>query len=420
MKTEIEFYVLMAKVWLDSQATDLERELNYVSDINGHQLEWLCDDLDTFYQELRCFRVYSEEFLEETKPNDMFFFGGDVLSRLKELENLGKGKLMELEKIGVYKGGHATNPIAISLTPVESRHLMAQTGVKNVIGTLATKSAETMTSEAKLINRFNPPLVKDEEKEVCGLTILESELFIAMKGNSSIEVFNLENFQLKRQMTGLGNISDIASCAERNLLYVYGDTSATRGVLVLDLNGTITRSWPVRYESGRISITVRCCVVTGCNTNRLSEYETDDGCLIHQITLDATTNVLHLWHALKLDNGHFVVGHGIASDATHGVCVIDTDGNVLRSYEGGRSALDIPMYLAFGERGTVLVADLNNMRILQMNSILDCEREIASKLSGLKWPYRIHFDFARSQLFVASSHFLDTWEILVFEIKKSY
>lgn len=274
-----------------------------------------------------------------------------------------------------------------------------------------------MTSNTILCHSFQPKLLdRNGEKEVCGLTILEDELFIAIRNSSSIEVFDLDTCQPKRQMIGLNDVSDLASCADVNHLFVYCDSSESKGVSLVELNGVISRCWPVHYESARISLTGDTCVVTGCNTNRLSEY-TLTGHPVHQIALDAFTNILHLWHALRFDDRYFVISHGIDSDAIHGVCIIDNNGNVLRSYEGPRDVLDIPMHLAFGDRRSLFVADLNNMRILQLNSVLELNKELISKDSGLKWPHRIHFDFPRRRLFVASSDFLETWKVLVFDVQ---
>lgn len=143
IKQEIQLNALMTRIWLDDQATSLERELNYVSEINRSRLKCLCSDLETVSEDIKRFRIHSEEFLQETKPLDLFHFGNDLKTRIKQLEKLGNDKLSELERIGFHRDGRFANPVAVSFVPFEARAFMLQSGVKNVIGLLSTKSLES-------------------------------------------------------------------------------------------------------------------------------------------------------------------------------------------------------------------------------------------------------------------------------------
>lgn len=257
-------------------------------------------------------------------------------------------------------------------------------------------------------------------KEFAGLTTLGDELYVATRGNSFIEVYDLITFKLKHylSLSTISNISDITACTTKNCLYVYGCLGERNGILKPDIGGgmDLKEMWvSVGHNAGRLSVTDEGnIVVTGCNTNRLSEY-TAEGKLSLNLSLEPETGVLHLWHALRTGSGHFVVSHGIVSDAVQGVCLVDREGMVLRSYGGiDRGQLDTPMYLAFGERGCIMIADLNNKRVLQISALLDLNEELISEEEGLRWPCRIHFDLVTGRLFVANSTFLENWEVLIF------
>lgn len=143
IKQEIQLNAFMTRIWLDDQATSLERELNYVSEINRSHLECLRSNLETVGEDIKRFRIHSEEFLQETKPLDLFHFGNDLKTRIKQLEKLGNDKLSELERIGFHRDGRFANPVAISFAPFDARAFMLRSGVKNAIGVLSTKSLES-------------------------------------------------------------------------------------------------------------------------------------------------------------------------------------------------------------------------------------------------------------------------------------
>ena len=72
-------------------------------------------------------------------------------------------------------------------------------------------------------------------------------------------------------------------------------------------------------------------------TNKLHEYTTR-GELIREISLH--DNIEHLYHAIELSTGQFVLCHGSALSPLHRVCIVDTDGHVVTSYGTTRGSAD--------------------------------------------------------------------------------
>ena len=99
--------------------------------------------------------------------------------------------------------------------------------------------------------------------------------------------------------------------------------------------------------------------------------------------------------------------HGDAPDPVHRVCLIDSNGHVVKSYGGpkgsGTQQVDVPIHLAVDRNGFVFVADLINDRVLLLSPALTFVREVLSR-DQLKWkPLRMWLDSDIRRLYVAVS-----------------
>ena len=110
-------------------------------------------------------------------------------------------------------------------------------------------------------------------------------------------------------------------------------------------------------------------------------------------------------HTIQLSSGEFVVCHGITDDLLHRVCLIDSNGHVVKSYGGpkgsGTQQMNVPVHLAVDRNGFVFVADANNYRVLLLSPALTFVRKVLSR-EQLGWrSCRVRLDSDIRRLYVA-------------------
>lgn len=170
-----------------------------------------------------------------------------------------------------------------------------------------------------------------------------------------------------------------------------------------------------------MSVTGEANVIsTAFEKNTLNKYS-PDGQLLCEIDLSSNANICYSSHVVQMTNGNFVVNHGFLGDDIHGVCIVDADGNLERSFGGKRGSaigqVNLPFHLTVDEYGFVMVVDRLNKRVLLLDSDLNLKREILSKEKhGLRDPWRILLDESSGLLLVADNE-LNNERILIFTVK---
>lgn len=237
----------------------------------------------------------------------------------------------------------------------------------------------------------------EAQKAIFGLTILSSELFVVHQFSQEVKVYDSTKFTLIRKwkLEELINSVDMASCSRNRCLYIMDCKGMGRSneILRVDPNGNLIQKWRTSRNYGRLSITAESNVVLTVSKKHKIYVYSDSGELIKEIELSGL-GISDPWHAVKLTSGHFVVSYGYEADDVHGVCVVDAVGKVLKSFGGKRGSgdgqLSQPINLAVDGDGFVIVADLNNSRVILLDSDLQFRRVILSKEKhGLHNPERI-------------------------------
>jgi len=174
------------------------------------------------------------------------------------------------------------------------------------------------------------------------------------------------------------------------------------------INGAVT-SWSV-YDTYRgLSVTDTHSVLVTCiEVRRIKEFGTG-GKLLRQIQLPK--DVVSPRHAIQLSSGEFVVCHGRTGDPVQRVCLIDSNGHVVKSYGGpkvsGTQQMISPVHLAVDRNGFVFVADVNNERVLLLSPALTFVRVVLSR-EQLKWsPLCMWLDYDRYRLYVGVNEWKD-------------
>ena len=122
--------------------------------------------------------------------------------------------------------------------------------------------------------------------------------------------------------------------------------------------------------------------------------------------MNAIDKTIRLQHAIQLDDDRFLICH--TTYTHHRVCIIDSNGRMMKGYGGGRGSgigqMNYPCYLAIDRNGFILVADQNNNRIMQLNASLEFVREFIPGSVGLNQPWRMHLHEDRRRLYIAGCY----------------
>ena len=244
--------------------------------------------------------------------------------------------------------------------------------------------------------------IKYENENVLGVTSVDDELFVLLKrNNNQVAVYSINDYQLLRHLNVPGFMpypfSDMTSCVRRKCLYMSDWHS--KCIHRYDLASSATSKWSVPSKPCGLSVTLSGNLLVTCSEpNKLVELTADSGRCVREIALRA--DIESLCHSVQLTTGQFVVSHGGLSSDLHGVCVVDDDGNVTRSYRGQRGRgvgqLNRPRHLAVDKDSQfVFVADCYNDTVVLLSPTLEFVRYISDRLS-----WRLYFHQSRRQLFV--------------------
>ena len=142
-------------------------------------------------------------------------------------------------------------------------------------------------------------------------------------------------------------------------------------------------------------------IASSWNSAKILEY-TADGTFVRKIVVNRVdTNLVGLHHAIQLEGDKFLICHyGVTH---HRVCIIDNKGNLIKCYGGrkgsGTGRLNRPCHLAIDWHGSILVADKDNDRIVQLNASLEYMDEFS-----FKRPRRLRLDKELGRLYVIENN----------------
>ena len=178
-----------------------------------------------------------------------------------------------------------------------------------------------------------------EGEPIWGVTSLDNLLYVLRAGKTSgqIEVYDMDSYRLQRCLSvpRLKSVDDMTACAYNSCAYIsdWSDNCIHRVGLP---HGTHVTNWHVNDKPANLSVTDTHSVLVTCyEVRKIQEFSTD-GKLLREIQLPQ--DVLSPMHTVQLSNGQLVVCHGLPADPVHRVCLIGSDGHVVKSY-GGHSWL---------------------------------------------------------------------------------
>jgi hypothetical protein len=274
----------------------------------------------------------------------------------------------------------------------------------------------------------------DENKPVRGLATLNNELYVRHEkwrfigdgwdvdedNDDFITIYETKTYRVQRNLRvpGLGGVHDMTACRKHLCIYI---ADGLKKVIHRVQQEKKTTRWLVGDVPEGLSVTSAFNLLVTCSmAGTVNEYTTD-GQLIRKLSLQP--GLEHPVHTVELRRDLFVVCHGQADDSRHRVCLVDSNGSLLNWHGNekgsGSGHLNGPVRLAANR--FILVADMDNNRILMLNPQLIFIREIVSELRG---PCRLWYDQETELLYVADNQwFKDTYisgNVRVYSIDEDY
>ena len=237
---------------------------------------------------------------------------------------------------------------------------------------------------------------------VSAVTSLGDDVFVVHEYSQQIEVYDAETFTLYSLITipGLGYCAfGLAVCAVNHC--IYASDLDNNSIHRVELSGSnAVKTWFVARGPRGLSVNKAHNLAVSCReANKLQEYTTD-GFLIREIYLQA--GITRPWHAIQLSTGHYVVSQWTLPGV---VSVVGVDGQVIHSY--GQSQTSVvgqmihPSSLAVTKNDDILVADINNYRILSIIRSTGCVQELALSVDDrIQIPSGLCLDESRGRLYV--------------------
>jgi len=240
------------------------------------------------------------------------------------------------------------------------------------------------------------------------VTSLADQLFLLLTDH--IEVYSTTDYVRSHRipLPGLSGHkwNDLTSCHRHRCLYVSdcNDTCVRR----VALDGAETR-WPLSDKPRGLCVKTgdRNLLITCVGARKLIELN-HAGEVVREMRFQK--GIEFPWHSIQSAQSsvQFVVCHGLAAKSLHRVCLVDTDGQVRRSFGGSCGSdverLNIPCYMVLDKRTrNVFVADYSSRRVVELGmESLQFVRTVVERLSSE--PRRLHFNHVTRHLYVGSGN----------------
>jgi len=235
---------------------------------------------------------------------------------------------------------------------------------------------------------------------VTGVTSVGDDVFVLRFMSQQVEVYDAVTFTLQSRLSvpGLGASYGLAACASNRCLYA-SDIDNDR-VHRVELSGSnAVTKWSVGRRPVGLTVNSAKNVLVVIGRERKLQEFTTHGHPVQTIQL-LQSDIEYSEHVVQLSNGQFVVSH---TGTRHRVCLLNVKGAVVRSY-GGRPGYDLtkmnePKGLAVDEHENILVADMDNNRLLVIDRSLTSAREMSVTVDGgLRCPFSLWYDKSRGRL----------------------
>ena len=247
---------------------------------------------------------------------------------------------------------------------------------------------------------------------IWGVTSLDNHLYVLReKSSAEIEVYDSDSYRLLSNwglLGPVGGVRDIVACEHNRCAYISNcSQNCVNRVALPFAAGTAGMQWPVNDGPTCLSLTNTHSVLVTCTAVcKIKEFSTD-GQLLRVLLLPQDFG--SLMHTVQLSSGQFVVCYGKPTDPLRRVCLMGSDGSVVKSFVGppgsGGQQTYSPFHVAVDRNEFVYLADVKYRRVYVLTPQLAFVREVVSQLQ--LYPVRVHLDSNKGRLYVAANNAKD-------------
>jgi len=253
---------------------------------------------------------------------------------------------------------------------------------------------------------------------VMGVASVGDDLFVLHGGTSQeVEVYNFSTSKLQRHIRVPGRINayDLAVCKINKCLYIPDRSNNTVHRVELSGSNAVTK-WSVASCPAGVSVNREHNVLVVSEGERKLQVFNTHGTLLQDVKFQAGIDKPQ--RAVQLANGQLVV----SSDACDNqLCLIGMDGQLQSVYkEKGSSVgkMNAPRGIAVDKHNNVLLADMNNNRLLVFNQSLTRAQVMPVRVNGgFKHPRSLWYDQLQRRLYIGQ---LNSGRVIVINSLKDF
>ena len=246
-----------------------------------------------------------------------------------------------------------------------------------------------------------------------GVTQLHDVVYVVCEWSSTIRRFSATTHQrlIDINVEGLRYPQDIAACQQTSQLYVADHPVPSTDACIWrvspdgeDIKRWLPKSPSYTFRPRRLSVTATRLLVTSLDTKQLMQFDADGD----EVTRVSLPDYMDPYHAVESPTGTFIVSHqNTQLNCQPQVSEVNSEGRVLRQFSG---SLGFTPHIAVDSQRNIIVADLDNRRILLLDAQLELRRVIIDQLNYK--PRRLCYMEQSGQLLVG----LDSSNVAVFNV----
>jgi len=236
--------------------------------------------------------------------------------------------------------------------------------------------------------------------KVGGAVSVGDDIFVVhISSHQEIRVYNSVTSKLQRRIRvpGLTHAYDLAACTINRCLYAPDRSNDVVHRVELSGSNAVSK-WSVARNPAGVSVNTEHNLLVVSDGECKLQVFTTHGTLLQHIMFPA--DIDEPKYAIQLPKNQLVVSD--VSNSSPKLCLVGMYGQLLSVYEEKRSSvgkMNAPRGIAVDRRGNILLADMNNNRLLVFDQSLSRDKVMSVSVDGgMQYPRSLWYDQLQGRL----------------------
>jgi len=277
-----------------------------------------------------------------------------------------------------------------------------------------TQNEKNMTLPFKCTEFIDKPMLlqiipSHRQLGIAAIAVIGSDVFVLPRAQEGeIAVYNSDSFIMTHKLiiTGYMQLFTMVACQRNECLYI-SDVGKMSIYKYDPRRKIVCNRWNVGRRCRGLFVTRKYSVLATFYDDKLLQEYSSDGSLIGEILLDRSMG--GPIHCIQRSSNEYVVSHFIPGNdpsctSKHGVCIVNNQGAILKSYGGlqwlGYGHFNQPCYMAIDKNDYVMIADRCNNRVQVLSPTLAYLGDVDISGCTLDNPFALHFDEQNHRLYI--------------------